>query len=363
MAPIQKTIMTINELLAQQLPGLKNIGLFNGKMGISIYLFHLAKETGDKEQQKLAEKLIDEVYREVSQNQPPPHFANGLAGIAWGMEYLVQNNFVNANTDEILSDVDDKIYSHIVAQKQDALRSNNIIGYIIYIIARLQGKKLNSADNASTFIFKRLLVDLTNQLGQQIEERKLSLQEPVLFQISWQLPIILMLLAKLKAMNFYVYKIDHLLTNLSPFMLSLFPCSSSNKLYLLLAIERILQQANLPGWKDHAHLLIENIDRNGILKNDLSNKNICFQDGLAGVSFISRWLYALTKDKRILLPKKKIAEKIIHSEYWSLIDHDKAEQKNVGLFAGIAGVGMELLQLSKKQVTAKKVDTVNTLSV
>jgi lantibiotic modifying enzyme len=359
MAPTQKIIMTINELLAQQLPGFKNIGLFNGKMGISIYLFHLARKTGNKEHQKWAEKLIDEVYSEVYQTQQPLNFENGLAGIAWGIEHLVQNNFVNANTDEILSDVDDKIYSHIVAQKQDTLRSNNIIGYIIYIIARLQGKKLISANNTSTFIFKRLLADLTNQLGQQIEEKKLSLQEPVLFQISWELPIILMLFAKLKAMNFYVYKINHLLTNLSPFVLSLFPRSSSNKLYFLLAIELVLQQANLPVWRDHAHLLIENIDQNDMLKNDLSNKNICFQDGLAGVSFIGRWLYTLTKDKRMLLPKKEIVEKIIHSKYWNLMDHDKAEQKNVGLFAGIAGVGMELSQLAKKQITAEQIDMVN----
>ncbi len=354
---ILKNIKTINELLVQQLPDLKNIGLFNGKMGISIYLFHLAKETGNKEHQKRAEKLIDEVYSAVSRNQPSSDFENGLAGIAWGIEYLVQNDFVDSNTDEILSDADDKIYSRIIAQKRDTLRSSDIIGYIIYIIARLQGKKLNSVYNdASTFIFKRLLTDLINQLGQQIEERKLSLQEPVLFRIYWQLPIILILLAKVREINCHTHKIDHILNHLSPSVLSLFPHLTSNRLYLLLSIRTVLQQSKIPGWQMHAKLLTDYINQTDILENDLSNKNICFNDGVAGISFINRQLYILTKNNKFLFQQDKIVEKISYSEYWQLIENDKAEKKNVGLFAGIAGVGMELLQLSKMQITTKKIN-------
>jgi hypothetical protein len=357
MDSILKKIATINKLITQEIPGLNNIGLFHGKIGLCIYFFHLAKQTKDKEHQKLAEKLIDEVYSEVSQNQPPLDFENGLAGIAWGIEHLVQNNFVDANTDQILSNVDDRIYSHIVTQKE--LTFKNLTGYMIFIISRLRGKNLYSPDDTSIFIFKRLLQELVNQLGQLIEGKEFAIREPKLFRISWNLPVLLTLLAKLRVMNFYTYKIDHLLNYLSHPVLSFFPNLTSNKLYLLFAIDTVLQQIDLSGWKAHANLLIEHIAQTKILENGLRNKNICFNDGVAGISFISRQLYEITKDKRILLPKKKIAEKIIHSEYWNLIENDKAEKKNVGLFTGIAGVGMELLQLTKNQTTAKQIDTVS----
>jgi lantibiotic modifying enzyme len=66
-----------------------NLGLMHGKMGIAIYFFHLARETKNQIYEDYAGELIDEIYDEIS-TTTTLDFENGLAGIGWGIEYLVQ---------------------------------------------------------------------------------------------------------------------------------------------------------------------------------------------------------------------------------------------------------------------------------
>src|SRR5690625_828336 len=267
-----------NELIAQQLKrntqSISNVGLLKGKMGICIYFFHLARETGENEFQELAEQLIDEVYEEVSNKQLPVNFENGLAGIAWGIEYLVQHNFVEADTDAVLSEVDDKIFRHLrTVEKLPFGISKGVVGFLISLLSRLKGKNID-AEDSNIFIYKRLLIRLVNRLGRLAEERKLRLQEPLLFDLTWDLPLSLILLAKIRAMNFYNSKIDRILEHLSPILLSLYPRSPSNRLYLLLSLQSILQQIQIANWDRHTGLLRERIRLSDILQDDLKNKDI-----------------------------------------------------------------------------------------
>jgi len=84
---------------------LDNPGLLNGKMGIAIFFYHYAKFTGNKIYEDYAGELIDEIYEEIS-TSTPVNFENGLTGIGWGIEYLVKNGFVKADTDDALSEID-----------------------------------------------------------------------------------------------------------------------------------------------------------------------------------------------------------------------------------------------------------------
>src|SRR5699024_1029811 len=138
---------------------------------------------------EFAERLIDEVYEEVGKNQILPDFESGLAGIAWGIEHLVQNEYVEADTDIILSEVDDKIYQHIATT--DVLPTGLLkgaLGYMLYILARIENIDIQSG-SASIFIFRRLLIDLINHISKTIEEQKFRAQEPLLFDLSWDLPL------------------------------------------------------------------------------------------------------------------------------------------------------------------------------
>lgn len=110
-----------------------NLGLLNGKMGAAIFFYHYAKYTDNKVYDIYAGELIDEIYEEIGYLSSI-EFANGLSGIAWGIEYLVQGGFLEADSDEILEEVDEKIYTAI----QLGLTYKDIEGCILYQLSHIK---------------------------------------------------------------------------------------------------------------------------------------------------------------------------------------------------------------------------------
>ncbi|WP_170864454.1 lanthionine synthetase LanC family protein [Fodinibius roseus] len=342
---IEKT-KVINDILMQAAPAMNNMGLLNGKLGISIYFFHFAKVTGSKKHHQLAQRLFDEVYEGLSRNGIPVNFEDGLAGIALGIEYLAQNGFVNTDTDDIFSKTDNRIYRHIVANDQLPIGIlEGAMGSLLYVLSRLSKQDIQTED-PSTFVFRRLLIRLVNHIGERVEERKYSVQEPLMFDVSWDLPLCLILLGKVREMDIYSYKINHIIDHLSPVVLSLYPRLSSNRLYLLLGIESILQQIDLPEWQNHATLLKQNIAMDEILEEELRDKSLHLMHGAAGVDLVSRQLHQLIQVDRLLFNREQLIEKIIYSEYWEKIEQNEIESRSLGLlFYGLTGVGLHLLTL------------------
>jgi hypothetical protein len=152
-----------------------NIGLLNGKTGIAVFFYHYARYTGKKRYDDFAGELIDEIYKEIHRDAPC-NFRDGLCGIAWGVEYLIRNQFVKADPDKVLADLDKQIRERDVRQTTDytletglkgiacyvtSRRANRIIenplitsGYIRNLIAALETEK--KEDDITTLLIKDL---------------------------------------------------------------------------------------------------------------------------------------------------------------------------------------------------------------
>ena len=61
---------------------LGNIGLFNGKTGLMLYLFYYARHSGNSLYEDFAMELFDEICRDISPDTPVG-LGNGLCGIGW----------------------------------------------------------------------------------------------------------------------------------------------------------------------------------------------------------------------------------------------------------------------------------------
>ena len=83
--------------------------IMHGKMGITIFFFQLARQTKNQIYEDYAGELIDEIYEEITANTPVD-FENGLAGIGWGIENLIENEFIEANTDKVLEELDNHFF-------------------------------------------------------------------------------------------------------------------------------------------------------------------------------------------------------------------------------------------------------------
>jgi hypothetical protein len=146
-----------------------NIGLLNGKMGIAIFFYQYSRYTLNKIYEDYAGELIDEIYEEINTNIPVD-FANGLTGIGWGIEYLVKNGFLEADTDEALAEFDSYIYKHRLNKPILINSGDDLFGYGFYHIARLQCHKIDDND-LNTLIKKYHLIFLTDECERILEQK------------------------------------------------------------------------------------------------------------------------------------------------------------------------------------------------
>jgi hypothetical protein len=273
---MQLTISTdqrINNTLLLNASFIDNLGLMHGKMGISICFYHLAWQTGNQIYEDYAGELIDEIYEEITANTPVD-FENGLAGIGWGIEYLVQNGFIEADTDEVLEEFDNRIFKELIYNTpQDIGLLNGLTGLGAYFLKRLQNPASND-EKIPTLTNKQTLIHLIDELDrrtsditeiirepymisnkkQQTTNNKQRTTEPVqtvqpggqqttnkLFDLTWDYPALLWFLSELYEQNIFNFKVEKIIKRLTESLSneSNLPKMQSNRLLLALALTKL----------------------------------------------------------------------------------------------------------------------------
>lgn len=341
---IQSIFNKINEFIKENEPVENDDGLLNGKIGLSMYFFILANTTRNKEIQTIAEDLLLEVYHSVRSFFTPTNFENGLAGIAWGLCYLIKNNYVEADPDEILGEVDERIYSYWNENKEILpidLRQG-MLGYLCYNTYRLEITK-GHGESKNKNIHTRMVSEIINRIGQLVKEEKFLCSEPETFDVYWELPLLLILMSNSKQLQINPKKIDDIVDYLTPAITSLYPQLHSNRLYLLLGLESISRQIPITALQSHADLLAKDISLKRIIHEESKNLNITAQDGIAGLAFVSRKLSALIVTTELQFPTKELIKWISRSIDQNYKEYFQNVEKNIGLSTGLSGIGVVLL--------------------
>ncbi|MDO8965175.1 lanthionine synthetase LanC family protein [Algoriphagus sp.] len=347
-----RKLQEINGYLLENAKEENGLGLLHGKLGLSIYFFHLARKTENQEFLEAAENLIEELFEKLKEAKLPVDFENGLAGIAWGISYLVNSDFVEADLDDTLGELDDRIFKFLEDQKGKLAANvrNGIIGYLLYCLDRLENS-LKSGNTSNIYIFQKLGAGLINQLGQLVEEEKLQDREPQLFNIFWDLPLTLIVLGKSTKLQVNSAKAERILDYILPSLISLFPSLHSNRLYLLLGIESVLKEIENPFLRRHALFLKSNIDMKSIFNAEFKNLNICVIDGASGLRLIAKMLVEITGNDSFLPSDGLFLLKINESVCWGEADFYSSFRKSIGLVSGLPGIGwalLETLEVEKK---------------
>lgn len=111
-------------------------GLFNGKTGIALFFFYYARYTANPIYEDFAGEILDELGTGIS-DRTPVTFANGLCGIGWSIEYMKSQRFIEADTDEILEEIDEKIMERDVRKIRDDTFEEGLEGIVVYVRSRL----------------------------------------------------------------------------------------------------------------------------------------------------------------------------------------------------------------------------------
>ena len=109
--------MKVKELILRQISDvllvnggfLSSPGLYTGEMGLVLFFARYARYTQNDLYMDYAFGLIEKIQRRIHQDTPI-NYKHGLAGIGSAIEYIVQNSYFEADTDEILEDFDQRIY-------------------------------------------------------------------------------------------------------------------------------------------------------------------------------------------------------------------------------------------------------------
>ncbi len=145
------------------------IGLLDGKMGIALVLAHYARCSRKKKIEHAADFLVENVMNQLT-TTVSIDFANGLSGIGWGIEYLIQNNYMKGRGADILQNIDERIMQFDVTRFKDWSLEKGLLGILHYVLYHLQGANKSGSsvfDDSYLDSWKSVLEDnelLYNQL-------------------------------------------------------------------------------------------------------------------------------------------------------------------------------------------------------
>ena len=133
----------IRRLLLQSSMGM-DVGLYHGKMGLILFFAYYYKHTSLQIYEDTADDLMTEFNEEIKKQQFPVGFASGLSDIGWGIEYLIQNGFMEDDSLEICEALDKKIMEKDLRRMIDF--SLGLEGIIHSVLTQ---NKINTAMNVN----------------------------------------------------------------------------------------------------------------------------------------------------------------------------------------------------------------------
>ena len=147
---------------------MENIGLLEGKMGVALFFYHYSVYTKKKLYNDFGGELIDDIYNEIHLNYPLD-FKSGLSGIAWGIDYLIRNNFIDADPDDALEELDQKILERDVRRITDISLETGLTGLAYYTIGRFSNRNKNRHNIPYEYVVE-LIASLESKLSKKDQE-------------------------------------------------------------------------------------------------------------------------------------------------------------------------------------------------
>lgn len=321
-------------------------GLMRGNTGLCIFLYHLANTTSNSEYEKASDELLDKVFASLN-TSASPEFENGLAGIGWGIEYLVQNGFAEGNTDEILEEVDNKVFRTLNEDNFTSFEiANGLTGFLFYLISRL--KSQSSPPTMAQRINRELLILTINKIDELVTTQFPSIVKEICFDLFWRFPVMLFGLAEAFKLNIYNEKIKCMVKQWLPNIEAYIPSMHINRLYMATILTKISEIVPDRRLEKQVQILLYATDFEE-LKTEVDPHASNIRFGWTG------FVWILEQAKKIIpstcpnfeligSTANEIKSKYIDSLNKMLERSLKENPQQIGLANGVAGIGLtELL--------------------
>lgn len=135
-----------------------------------VTLFRIHQDTGEDRYKKQAEALLNEMI-DYCKNSKSLSYYNGFCGIGSLIEYLIKNNFVEGEADEILEDIDNAVISVINNRPQMEINiKKGLLGLVCYLYERLYYRI--KQENSTVYTLKEHIIYLVDWLEDILSDAK-----------------------------------------------------------------------------------------------------------------------------------------------------------------------------------------------
>lgn len=151
----------IRNVLILNTSSLSDVGLYGGKMGVSIFLAHYARYSNQDVYLDLVHSLIKEIFEDLD-NSFSSNLEIGLSGIGWGVNYLLCHHFLSGDVNDVLFDLDQNLMRYDVRRINDFDFDRGLGGLVYYVNSRLMIQQGDQRPFDSLFLSDLLYVIKNN---------------------------------------------------------------------------------------------------------------------------------------------------------------------------------------------------------
>lgn len=324
------------------------IGLATGKLGVCLYYFYLSRWEENDEFKLIAESLLDDVLSQLSDTMDVT-VESGLAGVAIGLSHLVNEKFIEGDINDILGDVDSAIFRKLAFLVYKDTKKYILKAELIHLLYYLYVRYTEQTSSDNQYIFQELIIRTIEMFKEDLQTDFFN--EHLSFSLrDFHLPLFLYIIGKIYDLDIYQDRITKILEEYMNQIVSTYPVSQANRLYLLWGLISIKQC--LPGYKkeidSHILLLKEGIDIDHIVNTELNNQYIYIAEGLSSVYMLLFYLQVKYPAYSIDYSPQLFFTKIKNSEAWNtLLNKEFYFRKYSRLFDGFPGASLVLLYIKK----------------
>lgn len=97
-------LLKISNFIIANMQFVKSSSVINGKMGIVIFFYEYGRYSHNNVYTYIADILLDEILESLSSNN-----MDSIISVGWGIQYLLNNEYVEGCSDEVLEDFDIRV--------------------------------------------------------------------------------------------------------------------------------------------------------------------------------------------------------------------------------------------------------------
>jgi lantibiotic modifying enzyme len=140
---LEKKLKEIDQIIKSKYKEETQIGVLAGLAGISLFEFYYSKYLDIDDHADIGVEMLTDCIDKINEGYSYPTFCTGIAGAGWVLDHLEQEEFMDADNDDLLPELDQYIYTFMVTDMKNGNYDflHGAIGYAFYFLNRYRNTK------------------------------------------------------------------------------------------------------------------------------------------------------------------------------------------------------------------------------